>query len=58
MNQEVEFIVCSDLYLTPSAKYADILLPETSFLEALEYWRHMELWRLYYSVRKSDRARV
>uniref|UniRef100_UPI000BC4EA7F molybdopterin-dependent oxidoreductase n=9 Tax=Enterobacterales TaxID=91347 RepID=UPI000BC4EA7F len=24
---------CSDLYLTPSAKYADILLPETSFLE-------------------------
>ncbi len=32
-ESKVEFIVCSDLYLTPSAKYADILLPETSFLE-------------------------
>ena len=28
-----EFIVCSDLFLTPSAKYADILLPGTSMLE-------------------------
>ncbi|EPL3703392.1 DMSO/selenate family reductase complex A subunit [Morganella morganii] len=32
-ESKVEFIVCSDLYLTPSAKYADLLLPETSFLE-------------------------
>ncbi len=32
-ESKVEFIVYSDLYLTPSAKYADILLPETSFLE-------------------------
>jgi anaerobic dimethyl sulfoxide reductase subunit A len=28
-----EFILCSDLFLTPSAKYADILLPGTSMLE-------------------------
>lgn len=30
-ENKVEFIVYSDLYMTPSAKYADILLPETSF---------------------------
>ncbi|OCA81501.1 dimethyl sulfoxide reductase subunit A [Bacillus sp. FJAT-27225] len=29
----VEFIVVSDHFLTPSAKYADILLPETTFFE-------------------------
>ncbi|MDR2179856.1 MAG: molybdopterin-dependent oxidoreductase [Synergistaceae bacterium] len=28
-----EFIVCSDLFLTPSAKFADILLPGTSLFE-------------------------
>ncbi len=28
-----EFIVCSDLFLTPSAMYADILLPGTSMFE-------------------------
>jgi anaerobic dimethyl sulfoxide reductase subunit A len=28
-----EFIVCSDLFLTPSAKFADILLPGTSMFE-------------------------
>lgn len=38
-ESKVEFIVCSGLYLTPSAKYADILLPETSFFRALEYWK-------------------
>lgn len=28
-----EFIVCSDLFLTPSARFADVLLPGTSFFE-------------------------
>ncbi|GHS90582.1 hypothetical protein AGMMS49957_16900 [Synergistales bacterium] len=28
-----EFIVCSDLFMTPSAKFADILLPGTSMFE-------------------------
>ncbi len=28
-----EFIVCSDLFMTPSAKYADVLLPGTSMFE-------------------------
>lgn len=30
-ESKVEFIVVSDLYMSPSAKYADLVLPETSF---------------------------
>lgn len=40
-ESKIEFIVQSDLYLTPSAKYADILLPETSFMER---WNIGETW--------------
>ena len=29
-----EYIVCSDVFMTPSAKFADILLPAASFFEA------------------------
>ena len=29
-----EFIVCSDLFMTPSAKYSDLVLPATSMLES------------------------
>ena len=29
----IECIVCSDVFMTPSARYADILLPAPSFLE-------------------------
>lgn len=32
-ESKCEFIVCSDLFMTPSAKYADVLLPATSMLE-------------------------
>ncbi len=32
-TSKVEMIVCSDLFLTPSARYADLLLPGTSMLE-------------------------
>jgi len=32
-ESKVEFIVVSDLYMTPSAKFADILLPGTTFFE-------------------------
>ncbi len=30
-ESKVEFIVCSDLYLTPSAKYADIFCLKPAF---------------------------
>jgi len=32
-TSQCEFIVCSDLFMTPSAKFADILLPGTSMFE-------------------------
>ncbi len=32
-ESKIQFIVASDLFMTPSAKYADLLLPETSFME-------------------------
>lgn len=32
-ESKVEFIVCSDIFMTASARYADILLPGTSMLE-------------------------
>jgi anaerobic dimethyl sulfoxide reductase subunit A len=37
----VEFIVVSDHFMTPSAKYADILLPENTFFER---WNFGETW--------------
>ncbi len=40
-ESKIEFIVASDLYLTPSAKYADVLLPETSFMER---WNIGQTW--------------
>ncbi len=40
-ESRIEFIVASDLYLTPSARYADLLLPETSFMER---WNIGETW--------------
>ncbi|WP_210366909.1 DMSO/selenate family reductase complex A subunit [Bacillus sp. REN3] len=32
-ESKVEFIVCSDIFMTPSAKFADLLLPATTFFE-------------------------
>ncbi|HDX7371630.1 TPA: molybdopterin-dependent oxidoreductase, partial [Escherichia coli] len=40
-ESKIEFIVLSDLFMTPSAKYADVLLPETSFMER---WNIGETW--------------
>lgn len=40
-DSKVEFIVVSDLYMSPSAKYADLVLPETSFLER---WNIGDTW--------------
>lgn len=40
-ESKIEFIVASDLFMTPSAKYADLLLPETSFMER---WNIGESW--------------
>lgn len=33
-TSKCEFIVCSDLFLTASAKWSDLILPATSFLES------------------------
>ncbi|MGL5437002.1 MAG: DMSO/selenate family reductase complex A subunit [Lachnospiraceae bacterium] len=33
-TEKCEFIVCSDLFMTPSARFADILLPGTSMFES------------------------
>lgn len=40
-ESKIEFILCSDLYMTPSARYADILLPAISFMER---WNIGETW--------------
>ena len=32
-ESKCEFIICSDVSMTPSAKFADVLLPAPSFLE-------------------------
>ncbi|UTT87114.1 molybdopterin-dependent oxidoreductase (plasmid) [Vibrio pelagius] len=40
-ENKVELIVVSDLYMSPSAQYADILLPETAFTER---WNIGETW--------------
>ncbi|PUW01074.1 hypothetical protein AUM95_22935, partial [Cronobacter sakazakii] len=40
-ESKVEFIVVSDLFLTPSARYADLLLPATSFMAR---WPICEPW--------------
>lgn len=40
-ESKVEFIVSSDLYLSPSAKYADLVPPETSFMER---WNIGDTW--------------
>lgn len=34
-TSKCEFIVCSDLFMTPSAKFADMLLPGTSMFEGV-----------------------
>ncbi|WES67095.1 DMSO/selenate family reductase complex A subunit [Superficieibacter sp. HKU1] len=40
-ESKIEFIVASDLFMTPRARYADLLLPETSFMER---WNIGETW--------------
>ncbi|GLP95690.1 DMSO/selenate family reductase complex A subunit [Paraferrimonas sedimenticola] len=50
-ESKCELIVVSDLYMTPSAKYADILLPETSFAER---WNFGFAWGFGDYVRVSE----
>ena len=41
-DTKCEFIVCSDIFMTPSARYADLILPATSVFEGnniVEPWR-------------------
>ncbi|MGI3101844.1 DMSO/selenate family reductase complex A subunit [Vibrio alginolyticus] len=40
-ESKVELIVVSDLYMSPSAQYADLVLPETAFTER---WNIGETW--------------
>ena len=40
-----EFILCSDLFMTSSAKFADILLPGVSYLECGKYYDLVDVGR-------------
>ena len=55
-ESKVEFILCADLYLTPSAKYADVLLPATSFLEQWNLATSLGHGELSDALGKADRT--
>lgn len=51
-ESKVEFIVCSDIFMTSSAKYADILLPGTSMFEEENITSYYTNFYAYFKANK------
>lgn len=51
-ESNVEFIVCSDIFMTSSAKYADILLPGTSMFEEENITSYYTTFYAYFKANK------
>ena len=52
-TSKLEFLVCSDVFMTPSARFADLLLPAPSFLEDDDI---AAPWRLGHYLLRNNKA--